>query len=455
MLSNQPMSSPRSCSDLHEYQQRTIDFLYGHNSAIALLPMGAGKTVSELTAISELLAAGEVTRVLVIAPLRVCELVWEQEARAWEHTAHLTFARCLGSDKARTAALALDAPITLINFENVRWLCRRYPSGGFPFDMVVIDELSRFKSHSGVNYKALAKHLPGVLIRHGLTGTFTSSSLLNVFNQVRAIDLGKRLGKNYTQFRSKYFFPTDYQQYNWSPFPESLEAVMGAIGDITVKLSPDDAIELPPLSVVDVPVALSPDTRMAYALMQDELIVQFKGVDVTAANAAVAVGKLSQITSGFMYSEAGPIELGAEKLDALVELTDDPSPTVVFYWFAEDLKRIKARLPHARALADERNPGPLVDAWNAGAVPVLLLHPASAGHGLNLQAGGCRAIWYSLPWSLELYQQATARLWRQGQAWPVFMHRLVAIESIDEVQVRVLEGRADLAQAVTSLVRAV
>ena len=387
-----------------------------------------------LSAISDLLFDSfEVHRVLVIAPLRVARDTWPTEIQKWSHLRSLTYAVAVGTLKERKAALMQRADITIINRENLQWLI---DDSGFPFDfdMVIIDELSSFKNHKAKRFKSLMKVRPYIHRIIGLTGTPSSNGLMDLWAEFKLLDKGQRLGRFITQYRINYFIPDKRNGeiiYSYKPLPYAEDAIYRRISDITISMKSTDHLKMPELISTQYEVALSDAERDRYENLKQELILQLPDGEITAANAAALTGKLSQLANGAIYSDTGEImEFHDRKLDALEDIIEaaNEKPLLVAYWFRHDLARIKNRF-NVREIKTSRD----IADWNAGKIPVAVIHPASAGHGLNLQAGGSTLIWFGLTWSLELYQQTNARLWRQGQqSHTVVIQHIITKGTIDE-----------------------
>lgn len=418
----------------HDYQTYAIDYIETHPVAAVLLDMGLGKTVISLTAIADLLFDSfEAHRILVVAPLRVARDTWPAEIEKWEHLQHLTFSVVVGTPKERRAALMSGADITIINRENLQWLIE---SSGFPFDydMVVIDELSSFKNHKSKRFQALMKVRPKVKRIIGLTGTPSSNGLMDLWAEFKLLDMGQRLGRFITQYRNDYFLPDKRNGqiiYSYKPMPYAEDAIYRRISDMTISMKSTDHLKMPELVSSRYEVKLSEAEAERYEDLKQELILQLPEGEVTAANAASLTGKLVQLANGAIYNDDGDtVEFHSAKLDALEDLIEaaNGKPLLVAYWFKHDLQRIKQRFD-VREIKSSKD---IVD-WNSGKIPVAVIHPASAGHGLNLQAGGSTLIWFGLTWSLELYQQTNARLWRQGQtAGTVVIQHIITKGTIDE-----------------------
>ena len=437
-------------SDLHEYQTRAIDFIKSRKRCMLLLDMGMGKTTSSLTAASDLLDGCAVERVLVIAPLRVANSVWAQECDKWGHLRHLTISVCTGSERKRLAALQRTADVYTINRENVPWLVEHYGKR-WPFDAVVIDESSSFKNNSAQRWKSLKRILPDTEYMVLLTGTPSPNSLLDLWPQMYLVDFGQRLGRTMTGFKQR-FFDQDYMGYRWTIKPGAADTIHGLISDVCLSMSAADYLELPQRIDLTEFVELPPKVATAYQRFESELLATLPdGEEVEAMNAATLANKLLQWCNGATYTDdqGNWSEVHSAKLDALAELVElNDEPMLVAYNYKTDLARIKARFPEAVALDKNQQ---TIDDWNAGKIKMLLAHPASAGHGLNLQGGGSLCVWFGLNWSLELYLQFNARLHRQGQTKPVRIVHIVAQGCIDE---RVLTVLADKDATQSSLLRA-
>lgn len=440
----------------HNYQTQATAFIETHPQAAILLGMGLGKTVITLTAVWNLLLDSFlVRRVLIIAPLRVARDTWPTETQKWDHLAGLTIAIAVGSKADRLDALARNAMVTVINRENVPWLVKQL-GRAWPFDMVVIDELSSFKNHRAQRFKALTTVRPKIARIVGLTGTPASNGLMDLWAQFRLIDEGQRLGRFISHYRNRWFVPdkrNGMQVFTYKPRPGAEDEIYAAISDITLSMRTTDHLQLPELTVTTQAVTLDGGERAVYERLRDEMVLDLDGQIVDAANAAALSGKLLQLASGAIYDEHGEtIGVHGRKLDALEDLVEaaNGQPLLVAYWFKHDAARIRQRFPEARELKTSAD----IEAWNAREIPLALIHPASAGHGLNLQAGGSLLVWFSLTWSLELYQQTNARLYRQGQSEPVTITHLATGDTIDNAVLAALENKdttqAALIDAVTT-----
>lgn len=440
----------------HAYQQTATQFIIDHPEAAVFLGLGMGKTIITLTAIWELLLDYfAVSRVLVIAPLRVARDTWPAEATKWDHLAGLTVAVAVGSKTDRLNALAQSAMVTVINRENIPWLVGYYGQA-WPFDMVVIDELSSFKNHRAKRFTTLVKTRPHVKRWVGLTGTPASNGLMDVWAQFRLLDGGQRLGRFITRYRDKWFTPdkrNGAQVFSYKPRPGAEDEIYDAIGDMTLSMRTTDHLTLPDLTVTTNEVTLGVKERALYDRLREQMILDLDGQVIDAANAAALSGKLLQLVSGAVYDETGQVvEIHSAKLYALEDLieTANGENLLVAYWYRHDLERIRQRFPQAKELKTAAD----IQAWNNGQIPLGLIHPASAGHGLNLQAGGHLLVWFSLTWSLELYQQTNARLYRQGQPNPVTITHLATHNTLDEAVLKALQAKdstqAALIDAVTT-----
>lgn len=437
----------------HSYQDYSTKFIIDHPVSAILLSCGLGKTVITLTAVKELMFDRfEVRKPLVIAPVRVAANSWPDEIGKWDHLKDLTYSVAVGTEAERRRALLAKADLYIINRENVTWLVEK---SGLPFDydMVIIDELSSFKSHQSKRFRSLLKVRPKVKRMVGLTGTPASNSLMDLWAEFRLLDMGARLGHYIGQYRREYFTPDKRNAqiiFSYKPLPGAEEAIYKKISDITISMKSADFLKMPDLFVNEVPVRLSPSERALYDKLKRDMVLSLKGKEIDAVNAASLSGKLLQMANGAVYDENQETVLIHErKLDALEDLLEDANgrPVLIAYWFKHDLERIKGRFP-----VREIKTGKDISDWNQGKIPVAMIHPASAGHGLNLQAGGSTLIWFGLTWSLELYQQTNARLWRQGQKEPVVIHHIIAEGTIDENVMAALRRKE---KTQDSLIRAV
>ena len=429
----------------HPYQAYATNFILEHPIAAILLDMGLGKSVITLTAINQLIQQGQVHKVLVIAPLRVAKSTWPDEIQKWDHLKGLSYSVVIGSPVQRKAALLADTDLYIINRENVKWLVE--DSGvAFDFDMLVIDELSSFKSYQAKRFRSLMKVRPLVKRVVGLTGTPSSNGLMDLWAEFKVLDMGQRLGRYISHYRERYFLPDKRNQYvvwTYKPKPHAEEAIYDQINDITISMRSKDYLQMPPLTMNQVKVKLSSSEQAAYDTLKNQLIVEVKHQQINALNAASLANKLSQMANGCVYDEdKHQILIHQRKLDALEDLIEGANgkPVLIAYWFKHDWVQIKQRFKvrEIKTAAD-------IKEWNEGQIPIGIIHPAAAGHGLNLQAGGSTLIWFGLTWSLELYQQTNARLWRQGQKEPVVIHHLITSGTIDEQIMQAL-ARKDKSQ---------
>lgn len=449
-------------NNLHNYQRYTVDFILNHPASGCFLDMGLGKTVSTLTAINRLMYENlEVNKVLVIAPKRVAEDTWTKEVEKWDHLKHLRVSRVLGSEPQRKAALRVDADIYVINRENVCWLVAQY-RGSLPFDMLVIDELSSFKSPKAQRFKSLRLVRPQFSRVVGLTGTPAPNGIIDLWSQIYLLDQGERLEKTVSKYRQKYFRPgrsNGQVVFDYKILDGSDKVIYQKISDICVSMKAEDYLELPPRMDHTVEVSLAEAVKEQYTEFEKEEVLRLVDRDeesaISAANAAALSNKLLQFSNGAIYdAERNVHEIHDAKLEALEEIVEaaNGEPVLVFYSFRHDISRIKRKLKACkpRELVDNKD----IDDWNAGKIQVLLAHPAGAGHGLNLQKGGNVIVWYGLTWSLELYQQACARLHRQGQTKPVQIYHLLAKGTMDDDVMKAISGKADKQEALMQAVKA-
>ena len=439
----------------HEYQKYAIDYLLEKPAAAVFLDMGLGKTVIALSAIFDLtLDSFQIRKVLIIAPLRVARDTWPAEVAKWDHLSGLTYAVAVGTESERKAALLQKAQVYLINRENMPWLIE---DSGLPFDydMIVIDELSSFKSYQAKRFKSLMKVRPLVQRIVGLTGTPSSNGLMDLWAEFRLLDMGKRLGRFITHYRDEFFQPdkrNGMQVFSYKPRPGAEEEIYRRIGDITISMKSTDYLQMPECLMNEARVTLSDNERKDYDTLRKELVLTLGDEEIDAVNAAALSGKLCQMANGAVYSEdKRSIHLHDRKLDMLEDLIEGANgkPVLVAYWYKHDLERIRKRFK----VREIKTTGD-IDDWNAGAIPVGLIHPASAGHGLNLQAGGSTLIWFGLTWSLELYQQTNARLWRQGQTDTVVIHHIITQGTIDEQIMKALQNKDKTQAALIDAVKA-
>lgn len=438
-------------SNLHNYQRVCVQHIIDHPFCGVFLDMGLGKTISTLTAINELkYDYCEINTVLVIAPKRVAETVWEEEAKSWDHTRHLKFSKIIGTEKQRLAALKVNADVYVISRDNVSWLCSLY-AARLPFDMLVIDELSSFKSHQTQRFKAL--RLARVWFKRvvGLTGTPAPNGLINLWSQMYLIDRGQRLEKTITAYRSRYFRPgasNGYVVYTYNLLPEAEQLIHDRIKDICISMRAEDYLEMPERIDNFVKVTMPPQLQDAYKRFERESVITFvndvenNSMTVNAVNAAALSNKLLQFANGAMYGENKEVRYIHElKLEALKEIIEaaEGKPVLVAWTYQFDRDRLMSYFRNLcpRELKTAKD----IEDWNNGKVQLMLAHPASAGHGLNLQAGGNIIVWYGLTWSLELYQQFNSRLYRQGQKNRTIIHHIVTTHTHDEDVVWALRSK--------------
>lgn len=429
----------------HDYQKYAEEFIINNPACALMLDMGLGKTVITLTAIWDLLFDYfEFSKVLVIAPLRVAQDTWSKECEKWDHLKGLRISKILGTEKERRVAVVRKADIYIINRENVEWLCENYK---FDFDMVVIDELSSFKSPTAKRFKALRKVRSNVKRIVGLTGTPTPNSLMDLWSQINLIDMGQRLGRFITNYRNEYFVPDKRNQqviFSYKPREGAEEQIYNKISDICVSMKACDYLKMPERIDNIVEVQMSEKEQDLYEKLEKEMLLPYTDGDVDAVNAAALSNKLLQMANGAVYDEFKAVKnIHNKKLDALEDLVEaaNGKPVLIFYAYKHDKDRIEKKFKVTEIQTSED-----ITNWNKGEIPIAIAHPASTGHGLNLQVGGSTVIWFGLNWSLELYQQANARLWRQGQKETVVIHRIVTKGTVDDQVMKALE-RKDLGQA--------
>lgn len=433
-----------------------IQYILDHPVAAVLLDMGLGKTVITLTALWQLcMDRFDVSRVLIIAPLRVARDTWPAEIRKWDHLRGLSYSVAVGTEEERRIALMQPCFLHIINRENVQWLVEK--SGlRLHYDMIVIDELSSFKSPSARRFKALLSLRPKARRVVGLTGTPASNDLMDLFAEYRVLDMGERLGRFITRYREAYFVPdrrNGMQIFSYKPRPGAEDEIYRKIGDITVSMRAADHLQMPECIMTRVTVRMDQKERRIYDQLKRDLLVEIEGQTIDAVNAASLSGKLIQMANGACYADDVTIPIHERKLDALEDLIEGANgkPVLIAYWYRHDLARIQKRFPESREI---KSPADIED-WNKGRIPVALIHPASAGHGLNLQYGGSTLVWFGLTWSLELYQQTNARLWRQGQQeGTVVIHHIITENTIDEQIMDALERKDKTQSALISAVKA-
>jgi len=438
---------------LRPYQDEAADFLYSRDRAMILAPVGAGKTAITLTAMQAMIQDGHVKRFLVLAPKRVCTDVWRQEGLKWASNIFIEIA--IGTAKNRIAAFNCAANVIVTNYDNLLWLCRERPDLLQGFDGIVFDELTRLKNPSGSRFKALFKVIDLFKIRWGLTGSFTSNGLEDVFGQCKVVDQSL-LGRSKNAFLQQYFVLMNRDYGEWAARPDSLSKIMKTIKPATYLLDAGDYADLmPPLHMVEIKCQMDMEH---YNTMKKDLVVAFPSATAVATNLAVVTGKLQQMSSGFVYhSTSSPskspgkfntstqsIWFSSHKFDRLEELLAENQRdcTMIFYMYKEELEELKRRYPHAQTLDDPN----AVERWNTGQIELLLAHPKSAGHGLNLQHHGNKIVFLSLPWSLELYEQAIGRIHRSGQKREVWCYILMTENTIDERIYSVLQEKCTLSE---------
>ena len=434
-----------SRNDLHPYQHRMIDFIYNTPKCAVWAGLGLGKTITTLTAITDLLDSLTVCKVLIIAPLRVANSVWHTEAKRWTHTKDLKFSIVTGSEKERISALFKSADIYVINRENVQWLVEHYKTK-WPYDLVVIDESSSFKSASSQRFKALKKvrTLTDRMVQ--LTGTPSPNGLIDVWSQMFLLDGGERLGKTMSAYKMR-FFQTGHNGYTLKPVNNADKIIHRLIDDMVISLNVDDYLQMPERIDTVMRVNMPPARLAEYKQLERDFIMQINDAEIVAYNAATLAGKLLQYCNGAMYTDElkNWTEIHTAKLDALDEILEDNQDEnlLIAYNYKTDLIRLKTRYPDAVVLDNDTD---IITRWNNGEIKMLLAHPASTAHGLNLQHGGCIIVWFGLNWSLELYQQFNGRLHRQGQTKPVRVVHIVADGCIDDKVMKAIDDKATTQQ---------
>ena len=444
--------------DLHEYQKYGVDFIINNPISVLMLECGLGKTITTLTAVSDLMYDYfEISKALIIAPLRVALTVWKQECDKWEQLKYLRCSIAVGSVSERQKAMQSDADVYIINRENVEWLVKNYP---FDFDMVVIDELSSFKSHQSKRFRALRKVRPKFDRIVGLTGTPAPNGLMDLWAEINLLDMGERLGRYITRYRDEYFKPDKRNGaivYSYKPLPDAEERIYGKISDICVSMKAADYLEMPERVDNIVEVGMSDKETAMYKRLEKEMLLPFADGDIDAVNAASLSNKLLQLANGAVYDENGKVKkIHSRKLDALEGLIEaaNGKSVLVYYSYKHDRDRISERFDVSE-IKDDKD----ISEWNAGKIQLAIAHPASCGHGLNLQSGGSTIIWFGLTWSLELYQQANARLYRQGQKNTVVIHHIITKGTVDEKVMTALKnkdiGQASLMEAIKARIEEV
>ena len=445
----------------HEYQRFVIDYIKKNPIAAVFLDMGLGKTSITLTALNDLLFDSfDVHRILVVAPLRVARNTWSSEIKKWEHLQDLQYSIVVGTEKERMTALEKRADIYIINRENVQWLVEK--SGKkFDYDMVVVDELSSFKNHEAKRFRAFMKVRPKVKRIVGLTGTPSSNGLMDLFAEFKLLDMGERLGRFIGAYRANFFRPDKMNGpivYSYKPIPGAESMIYNRISDITISMKATDYLKMPELVSSRYEVQMDDTEKQKYEDFKKDLVLEIEDGEITAANAASLSGKLSQMANGAVYSDDLTVmQIHDKKLDALEDIIEaaNGKPILVAYWFKHDLARITERLRKLKVIYQKLDSDESIRKWNEKELQVGLIHPASAGHGLNLQSGGSTMVWFGLTWSLELYQQTVARLWRQGQTEnTVVIQHIVTAGTIDERILKALEQKDNTQSALIDAVKA-
>lgn len=442
----------------HNYQSYCIQRIINDSAVGLFLDMGLGKTVITLTAVNDLMYNRfEIQRCLVIAPKKVAEATWSKEAEKWDHLKHLRISKILGSESKRIRAVNTPADVYVINRENVPWLVDHYRNA-WKFDMVVVDELSSFKSSKAKRFKSLTWVRLHIKKFVGLTGTPAPNGVMDLWAQIYLLDTGERLGKSITAYRQAYFIQNTHGG-NFSTFDErqnAAEEIRQRISDICISMKAEDYIQLPERTDIIVPVELDSKARKMYDKFEKEMFLQINEDSLDAGTAPVLSNKLLQMCNGAVYGENGVVQIHDCKLEAFMELVEaaQGQPMLVFYNFKHDLDRLKAALAKTKLTIGELKSPKDIDKWNNKELNILLAHPASAAYGLNLQAGGSHIVWFGLNWSLELYQQANARLYRQGQKDKVIIHHLVVDNSTDELVMTALHDKSGTQEALLNALKA-
>ena len=439
----------------HNYQNYAKDFILAHKVSALFLDCGLGKTITTLTAINELMYDSfEISKVLIIAPLRVAQSTWKDEIEKWDHLNLLRYSIAVGDEKERLKALKQNAGIYIINRENVDWLVNK--SGiDFNFDMLIIDELSSFKSHTSKRFKSLLKIRPYFERVVGLTGTPSSNGLMDLWAEFRVLDLGERLGRYITHYRNEYFLPDKRNGaviFSYKPQPNAEERIYRRLADMTISMKSTEYLKMPELILNDLEINLDEEDQIKYKKFKKEMVMTIQEKEIDAINAASLSNKLIQLANGSIYDKDKKFyEVHNKKLDKLEEIIESANgkPVLVAYWFKADKERIEKRFKVREIkTADD------IKQWNKGMIDLALIHPASAGHGLNLQSGGSTLVWFSLTWSLELYQQTNARLYRQGQKDTVVIHHLITKNTIDEDIMKSIKRKDKTQEALMKAVKA-
>ena len=438
----------------HNYQNYAKDFILAHKVSALFLDCGLGKTITTLTAINELMYDSfEISKVLIIAPLRVAQSTWKEEIEKWNHLNLLRYSIVVGDEKERLKALKQNSDIYIINRENVDWLVTK--SGiDFNFDMLIIDELSSFKSHTSKRFKSLLKIRPYFERVVGLTGTPSSNGLMDLWAEFRVLDLGERLGRYITHYRNEYFLPDKRNGaviFSYKPQPNAEERIYRRLADMTISMKSTEYLKMPELILNELEINLDEKDQIKYKKFKKEMVMTIQEKEIDAINAASLSNKLIQLANGSIYDKDKKFyEVHNKKLDKLEEIIESANgkPVLVAYWFKADKERIERRFKVREIkTADD------IKQWNMGMINLALIHPASAGHGLNLQSGGSTLVWFSLTWSLELYQQTNARLYRQGQKDTVVIHHLITKNTIDEDIMKSLKRKDKIQEALMKAVK--
>ena len=441
--------------NLHPYQRRAVEFIKDNPKAALWIDMGLGKTVSTLTALIDLIDQKVIKKTLIIAPLRVSNHTWPTEIANWTHTSALNYTVLSGlTPKKREAALDEDTDIHIINRENVPWLVEKLGQK-WTYDCVVIDESSSFKSHTSKRWRSLKKVYGKIDRMVQLTGTPAPNSLLELWPQFYLLDKGKRLENTRGKFLNKYCTAVGNPQWNqWAVKPDRADAIHNAVADIALVMNAEDYLKLPARIDIKVEVELPPKARSIYEQMKSDFLIAYQDGEILAVNAAVQIGKLMQIANGNVYDEDGEyVRCHREKFDALEEIIDSTNdPVLIAYNFKSDLAELRLLFPDAEVIGKDPT---VIDRWNAGEIPILFAHPASAGHGLNLQKGGNVIVWFGLTWSLELYQQFNARLHRQGQDKPVRIFHILTKDTADKAVLEALTTKKDTQDTLLSVVESI
>lgn len=445
----------------HDYQKYATNFIEENNIAAVLLSMGLGKTVITLSALNDLLFDSfEIHKVLIVAPLRVARTTWSDEIKKWDHLKNLKYSIVVGTESERIRALNTKADIYIINRENIQWLVEE--SGiKFQFDMIVVDELSSFKNGKSKRFQSLMKVRQLAKRIVGLTGTPASNGLMDLWSEYKLLDFGKRLGRFITNYRNQYFAPDKRNGmvvFSYKPLPFAEETIYSKISDITISMKSNDYLKMPALIKNEYKVQMSEEELEVYKSLRNDMILDLDDEEISVANAAALSNKLSQLANGAIYTDEHLVkEVHKRKLDALEDLIEASygKPVLVAYWFKHDLERIKKRLTELKVNFDEIKSESSIRKWNEGKLTVGLIHPASAGHGLNLQSGGSTLIWFGLTWSLELYEQTNARLYRQGQKSDVVVIEHIITEgTIDKDILTALENKNNTQESLIKAVKA-